>query len=240
MMHRAKKTEKGRGRSTFSPERSRFGMKSFASPDVEQQKQAELCGPLCNVNLIDLPVQSKAEPNYTGLPHQLKVGIESLSTGKVVQAATNKKKKPKPMSLSDFHEKTQAPQKNSSQIWNAQPQTVKMAPPPAANVVKQSDSGKANEIIDQIREWKQSSHGGCNGKGLTHEEILQISEWASNQKTEKGNQKYSVIFGQGSGSFAGGYQMKIIGSNPLMSSSGDEKKATFHITIDDIFIKTFG
>ena len=240
MMHRAKKTEKGRGRSTFSPERSRFGMKSFASPDVEQRNQPELCGPLCNVNLIDLPVQSKVEPNHTGLPDQLKAGIESLSTGKVVQAAAKKRKKPKPMSLSDFHKNTQAPQMTPSQIWNGQPQTVKMAPPPGANVVKQYDSGKVNEIIDKIKKWNQSSHDGCDGKGLTHEGIMQICEWAESKKTKNGNQKYSVIFGQGSGSFAGGYQMKIIGFNSLTSSAGSEtKNATFHITIDAKFEGTF-
>lgn len=240
MMQRAKKTEKGRSRSAFSPERSRFGMTSFASPDVEQQKQAGLCGPLCDVNLIDLPVQSKAEPNHTGLPDQLKVGIESLSTGKVVQAAAKKKEKPKPMSLSAFHEKTQAPQKSSSQIWNAQPQTVKMAPPPAANVVKQSDSGKANEIINLIEGWNQSSHDGCDGKDLTYEEIMQIRGWAEKKKTKNGNSRYSVIFGQGSGKFAEGYQMKIVGLNPLTISSGDgTKKATFHITINDNFNGTF-
>jgi hypothetical protein len=236
MMHRAKKTEKGWGRSAFRPGQSRFGLRSIESTDAEQQNQPGLCGPLCNVNLIDLPVQSKAEPNYTGLPGQLKAGIESLSTGKVVQAAAKKKKKPKPMSLSDFYKNTQAPQKSSSQIWKGQPQTIKMAPQPAAAVVKQSDSGKANEIIDKIKKWKQSSHGGCDGKGLTHEEIMQIHEWAMGQKTEKGNQKYSVIFGQGSGSFAGGYQMKIIGFNSLTSSAGGEtKNATFHITIDGNF-----
>lgn len=261
MVQRAKKTEKGRGRSDFRPGQSRFGPRSIASPDVEQQNQPELCGPLCNLNLMDLPVQAKSEPNHTGLPDQLKAGIESLSgmdmsdvrvhpiamhvastaeaTGTVVQAAAKKKKKPKPMSLFDFHnitQITQAPQKSSSQIWKGQPQTIKMAPQPAAAVVKQSDSGKANEIIDKIKKWKQSSHGGCDGKGLTHEEIMQIHEWAMGQKTEKGNQKYSVIFGQGSGSFAGGYQMKIIGFNSLTSSAGGEtKNATFHITIDGNF-----
>ena len=79
MMHRAKKTEKGRGRSAFKPGESIFGARSIASPDAEQQKQAGLCGPLCSLNLMDLPVQTKSEPNRTGMPDQLKAGIESLS-----------------------------------------------------------------------------------------------------------------------------------------------------------------
>ena len=167
------------------------------------------------------------------------VASTAEATGKVVQAAA--KKKGKKMSLSDFLNNTQAPQKSPSQIWNAQPPTVKEAPQPGANAVKQSDSGKANEIINIIKQWKQSSHDGCNGKGLTYGEIMQISEWAENEKTEKGNLRYSVIFGQGSGKFSKGYQMKIVGLNPLTSSPGAEtKNATFHITINDKFKETFG
>lgn len=315
MMQRAKKAEKRAARPAFRPGESIFGARSIASPDAEQQKQSGLCGPLCSLNLMDLPVQwhlvqqrqgrvkptlqakgmginddpeleqeaewmgekaARATPSgafQRNLARPLRElskarggGIKELNdlnawqplasstattamhiastaeaTGKVVQAAAKKKKKPEPMSLSAFHKNTQAPQKNPSQIWKAQPPTVKMTPPPGAYAVKQSDSGKANEIINIIKEWKQSSHGGCNGKYLTYEEIMQIRGWAEKKKTKNGNLRYSVIFGQGSGSFAGGYQMKIVGLNPLTSSSGVETKgATFHITIDDEFKKIFG
>ena len=79
MMQRAKKAEKGATRSIFKPEQSRYGARRFVVPETEQQTQGGLCGPLCSVNLMDLPLRAKAEPNRTGLPDQLKAGIESLS-----------------------------------------------------------------------------------------------------------------------------------------------------------------
>ena len=79
MIHRTKKTEKGAARSSLGQKESRFGARSFASPETEKQNQPGLCGPLCNVNLMDLPLQAKAVPNRTGMPNQLKAGIESLS-----------------------------------------------------------------------------------------------------------------------------------------------------------------
>jgi hypothetical protein len=77
MMQRAKKAEKGAARSVFRPELSRFGARSFAA--TEEKSQTGSCGPLYNVNLMDLPLQAKAVPNRTGMPDQLKAGIESLS-----------------------------------------------------------------------------------------------------------------------------------------------------------------
>lgn len=79
MMQRATKTEKKAMKSAFKPERSLFGKESYAVPETEQQSQGELCGPLCSVNLMDLPLQAKSVPNRTGMPDQLKAGIESLS-----------------------------------------------------------------------------------------------------------------------------------------------------------------
>lgn len=79
MMQRAKKAEKRAARPAFKPGQSIFGAKSIASPDADQQNQSGMCGPLCSLNLMDLPVQTKSEPNHTGLPDRLKTGIESLS-----------------------------------------------------------------------------------------------------------------------------------------------------------------
>lgn len=80
MMQRAVKVEKGATTSALKPGQSRFGARSFVVPKIEQQDQAELCGPSCCIfNLTNLPLQAKPESNRNGLPNQLKAGIESLS-----------------------------------------------------------------------------------------------------------------------------------------------------------------
>lgn len=79
MMKIAAKTEMEASRSAFRPARSISGARSFGVPKTEQQGQAVFCGPLCSVNLVDLPLQAKPEPNRTGMSDQLKGGIEALS-----------------------------------------------------------------------------------------------------------------------------------------------------------------
>jgi hypothetical protein len=79
MMQKKMKTEKGAKRSGQKPESSRLGVRRFATLETEQQSQGGLCGPFCGVNLMDLPLHAKTEPNRTGMPDQLKAGIESLS-----------------------------------------------------------------------------------------------------------------------------------------------------------------
>jgi len=77
MMQRAKKAEKGASKSVFRPEQSQFGARSLAA--FEEKSQIGSCGPLCTFNLMDLPLRAKPAPNRTGMPDQLKAGIESLS-----------------------------------------------------------------------------------------------------------------------------------------------------------------
>lgn len=77
MMQRATKTEKGAARPTFRQKESRLGARSFAASEEKSQDQS--CGPLCSVNLMDLPLHAKPSPNRTGMSNQLKAGIESLS-----------------------------------------------------------------------------------------------------------------------------------------------------------------
>ena len=78
-MQKAKKGEKVAAGSVFRPEESRFSTRSFSASEGEQESRSGSCGPLCSVNLMDLPLEAKAEPNRTGMPDRLKEGIEALS-----------------------------------------------------------------------------------------------------------------------------------------------------------------
>lgn len=80
MMKQAPKTEQGASRSALKPERSKIEER-FTVPGKDQQIQAGLCGPLCSINLVDLPLQSKPENNRTGMPDQLKAGKEIAVDG---------------------------------------------------------------------------------------------------------------------------------------------------------------
>ncbi len=79
MQRTGKKTEKGGARSALGLEKSRFGEKGLEAPEKYHESKTAICGPLCSVNLMDLPLQAKAEPNRTGMPDRLKEGIEALS-----------------------------------------------------------------------------------------------------------------------------------------------------------------
>lgn len=80
MMQKAKVSEKVKVRSALKPEQSWFeSRRSVGSTLADNDNNPGFCGPLCNLNLTDLPVQAKAEPNRTGMPDQLKAGIETLT-----------------------------------------------------------------------------------------------------------------------------------------------------------------
>lgn len=78
-MKQSMKSEKSGGRSAPKSELNKRGDKGFVHPKAKPHVQGRHCGALCNLNLIDLPVQAKARPNLTSMPDKLKAGIEALS-----------------------------------------------------------------------------------------------------------------------------------------------------------------
>jgi hypothetical protein len=110
--------------------------------------------------------------------------------------------------------------------WSGGPLTIASGFAIGASAAAVASVKNSALVIEKIREWKPSTgHGGFNALRykLTATDLDEVVTWAGSTG------KYFVKKGNGTGSYAGKQQLKIIHKTV---DAGGGKKATFHIRVD--------
>lgn len=159
---------------------------------------------------------------------------EEIPTDKTPMPSTSEPKQPRslPMSVGEFHAKT--PTTASKKGYGQAANKGKKAATPLSAPKGPELNTATLKVIKGFNAWSPVKPGGCSGMSLTLKDLQSVL--AGVNQTKLG--KYSVFYGEGSGEYAGQWQLKFAHQQQTDNSTG--KKITYHVSAKKELLEALG